>query len=53
MLKEYAIWIKWNRPIDSVAGITNSSGAGPGITDGLQRDKKDKQTMNKISDYPK
>jgi len=34
--KENAIQVKWNRPTDSVAGTTISSGAGPGITDGLQ-----------------
>lgn len=36
IFKENVIQIKWNRPTDSVAGITISSGAGPGIMDGLQ-----------------
>ena len=33
----------WNRPTDCVAGWTISSGAGPGIMDGLQWERQYKQ----------
>lgn len=36
MCPKHCLKIKWDKPIEFVAGRTSSSGTGPGIADGLR-----------------
>lgn len=38
-------YVLWDEPIDSVTGITNSSGTGPGIAEGLQQSTSEQQRL--------